>query len=242
MSENALFSWACNEIEENYSKLGHQLGYRFLLSSHKTLSPNTEIIVLGTNPGGDRIPPDHPPQSCENGPAYLYEVWGDRKSPGIAPLQVQIRRLFENLSHQIGTSDSASLMSNSLLAYYIPFRSPSLDSLHKGTESRNFAFKLWSNLLDTIDPKIIICIDNKDTFPAIKRILHNKNQVRPGYTKSLVGWGNITAEMNFYELPEKELCLIRFPHLSRFKIFGRPASQPYIDQLLSKAAQCISNP
>lgn len=243
MGENALFSWACNEIEENYNKLDHQLGYRFLLSSHKTLSPNTEILVLGTNPGGDRIPPDHPPYSCEDGPAYLHEVWGDRRLPGTAPLQVQIRRLFENLSRHKGSKDWTSLMPNSLLAYYIPFRSSSINSLHRGRESRDFAFKLWSKLLNSIDPKIIICIDNKGTFPAIERILHNKYQVRPGnHTKLLVGWGDITAEMKYYDSPGNDRCLILLPHLSRFKIFGRPASQPYIDQLLSKAAQCISNP
>lgn len=239
MGKNELFTWACTEIEENYNKLGHQLGYRFLLSSRRTLSPNTEILLLGTNPGGDKIPPDHPPQSCESGPAYLTEVWRGRALPGVAPLQVQICRLFENLSDQIGAGDSVSLMSNSLLAYYIPFRSPDLGSLHRETESRNFAYKLWSTLLDAIDPKIIICIDNQGTFPAIERILYNKDQLRPVHTKLPVGWGNITAEMNFYELPEKKRCLIRFPHLSRFKIFGRPASQPYIDQMLSKAASCI---
>jgi hypothetical protein len=132
MTDNLLFSVAYERIEKEYHRLGHTLGYRFLLGSRNNLSRETNILFLGLNPGGGRIRVDHPSSSCENGPAFLQETWGAGSGPGNAPLQIQVQKMFHDLAEiWPGNLNLQQLMNESLLAYYVPFRSPSAASLFR---------------------------------------------------------------------------------------------------------------
>jgi hypothetical protein len=130
MTDLRLFNESCERIDRAYHRLGHRLGYRFLLGSRDNLGPETEILFLGLNPGGRSIPPDHPADSCEDGPAFVRESWGAGRGPGSAPLQVQVQRMFDDLAAQRNNGmNGRALMEHSLLAYYIPFRSPNMAEL-----------------------------------------------------------------------------------------------------------------
>jgi len=121
------FDQAIDQIKREYERLSHQLGYRFLLSSKDTF--NSDVIFLNLNPGGDRVYPDQPADSCENGPAYLTESWGNNLKPGQSSLQIQVQNMLREISGKMpGKRD---LLYDSMIAYFIPFRSPDYKSLQK---------------------------------------------------------------------------------------------------------------
>jgi hypothetical protein len=219
------FDQAINQIQAAYIELGHQKGYRFLLSSKSTFS--SDILFLNLNPGGDQIPPEHPSDSCESGPAHLTESWGNNLPVGAAPLQIQVQRLFSELSKYIpGNRD---LIRESLIAYFIPFRSPRVKDLHAKDESINFSLKLWSEILSSLNPKLVICLGD-DVYKNIKILFPGD----PVIYNTKIGWGEITADVYIF----KNGCrILRLPHLSTFKIFSRDECKPYIEDLLMYATE-----
>lgn len=212
-------------IQKAYSELGHQMGYRFLLSSKNTFT--SDILFLNLNPGGSTIPPEHPADSCENGPAHLTESWGNGLAVGMSPLQIQVQKLFKELSERIpGNRD---LIHESLMAYFIPFRSPRFNDLHEKDKTINFAVNLWSGILAEMNPKLIICLGD-DVFKNVKKLFPSVS--RQFSTKT--GWGEITADV----YKNGNNCrILRLPHLSTFKIFSRKECEPYIDKLLTEATK-----
>jgi hypothetical protein len=82
-----MLSSFAKRIQDAYGRIGHQLGWRFLASPARTLSPETKLAFVGLNPGGSIYEP--PPLSVEDGNAYRVERWG----PGgtLNRLQVQMR-------------------------------------------------------------------------------------------------------------------------------------------------------
>jgi len=143
----SLFDDAVADIKQEYVNLGHNLGWRFLCVSKSTLNASTKIALITANPGGDRISENHPADSCEEGSAYLDEQWGDAL-PGQNKLQKQVQTLFrclaENAVREKGSGEA--LLKRSLIAYFIPFRSRTLDKLPHLDDSRKFAERLWTKL------------------------------------------------------------------------------------------------
>jgi hypothetical protein len=228
MENNTLFDWACGEIRGAEQKLGHQLSWRFLTTPAKTLSPDTKIAFVALNPGGNRIPADHGRESCERGSAYLHENWRS------VALQHQVQALFREIAVATSHPDYRSLMDTSLMAYYIPFRSPSQRELRSPKESLSFAFRLWSCLMEHISPRLIVTMD-RDTFTDFARILPGKPGTALAETREFpTGWGNYGADAARYRsLGNRNVTLARFPHLSRFKIFDRPASDEHVRRIIS---------
>lgn len=223
-----LFKWACNEIKFAEKELGHALSWRFLTTPAKTLTSSTKIAFIALNPGGDKIPLDHGRESSEIGSAYIYEKWNS------VALQQQVQILFREIAANSQESNYKKLMNESLMAYYIPFRSPNYKSLSKKTETRNFAFRLWSGIMCKISPELIITIDHR-TFNDIHKIFVTKIGFELSTSQTFpTGWGNITANVNFYTMKERLAVLSRFPHLSRFKIFNRPASKQHVKRIVAE--------
>ena len=75
-------------INAAYTRLGHQLGWRFLAGPQRTFTSRTPFALITLNPGGARENPDHSRTSSENGNAYWIESWKGHP-PGTAPLQLQ---------------------------------------------------------------------------------------------------------------------------------------------------------
>lgn len=234
-----LFEQAISEIESAYESLGHTLGWRFLCVSKRVLQDKPQIVLITANPGGKGIPPDHPPASCENGCAYIAETWGTAKK-GQHKLQKQVQHLFEALAEKTRFKMGGTvLMESSLIAYYIPFRSPRLALLPRKKESLNFARSLWAPLFKQIRPKLVITID-PDAYRYFGELIESsvstsnkKREVMP------TGWGAYTADVMRYGEGKQTTTLVRLPHLSTFQLFSRAECKPFVDAILTSACKYI---
>jgi hypothetical protein len=232
------FVESCAEIERAYVRLGHRMGWRFLGSPQATLNPETAIALITLNPDGSAERPDHARESSEAGSAYVVESWRHGNAPGEAPLQREVRRLFAMLAAALGEPDGDQLLHRSLAAYFVPFRSPTVDALARRRESFAFASQLWARLFQHLDPKLVITID-RGTARCLARILTEKFAVVPSRQAIPIGWGSYTAEVLAFESGDSLRTLLRLPHLSRFRVFSRPQSQPYLEHLMAVATRSL---
>jgi hypothetical protein len=225
---NELFRWACGEIEKNEKLLEHKLSWRFLTTPQNTLLPKSQIAFIALNPGGNFIPQEHGKESSEIGSAYIYENW---KSTA---LQNQVQCLFQEIGRRIKEPDYKSLMNNSLMAYYIPFRSPNIKKLINPKESKKFSYRLWSHILQNISLQLIITID-RNTFEDINKILIEEVGFNQMSSMTLpTGWGDYTADVCSYNKSKAKIVLARLPHLSRFKIFARSDSELQVRKIVTE--------
>ncbi len=231
-----LFSESVNEIEQAYEALGHQLGWRFLYSSASTLAEGTKLMFSGINPGGAHY--GYPVPSVEEGNAYRIERWGSHGQPN--GLQVQVRSLYEDLAEKLHQPANV-LMDETLATNFCPFRSPSWDRLPRRGESVVFSKRLWSSIFEHISPRVIICLTGTP-FDHFEDVLVRKGFVRTDAVQEPVGWANVTYSWSRYELEESKVLMVRLPHLSRYKVFGRPQSQHATDRLTESIAQALGQP
>ena len=203
------------DIQHEYSRLGHSMGWRFLTSPKATLD-NPKVVLVTLNPAGNRID-EHPAESQEQGSAYVVESW-DGQPIGQDKLQRQVQMLFRSLDVK---PDEV------LSAHFCPFRSPSLKKLHRQTESLEFSELLWTRLLAEISPELVVCL-NRDTQTALRNIMGPTMDLRSMPT----GWGNYEADV---ETMANGTRLLRLPHLSRFSLFGSVKRRPYLNSIMSLA-------
>jgi hypothetical protein len=233
----ALFEHAISEIESTYVSLGHTLGWRFLCVSKDVLQAKPEIALITANPGGNEIPTDHPTASCENGCAYLAETWGTAKR-GQHKLQKQIQHLFDALAVKTQFKmGGTALMERSLIAYYIPFRSPRLGLLPRKKESLKFARSLWAPLFTRLRPKLVITID-RDAYRYFGELI-DSSMTTPSRQREMMptGWGACTADVTHYGEGKETATLVRLPHLSTFQLFSRAECKPFVDAILTSACK-----
>jgi len=204
--KRALFATSVAEIQEAYSRLGHQRGWRFLATPRRTLIANAPVAFVTLNPGGSLEDPAHGVASCEAGSAYVHERW-NANAPGESPLQQQVRSMFAWLGRDPETT---------LSAYFVPFRSPSLKKLVAPRQSIAFGVQLWCGILAEVRAPVVVCL-GADVEKWLILVLGKPRSV----TTLLVGWGKVTARLNRFD----SRVLLRLPHLSRFRIFSRPASK-----------------
>jgi hypothetical protein len=234
--EKPFLQW-CVEIQDAYVRLGHTMGWQFLTSPQATLSRDCQIALITLNPGGSIERPDHGRESSETGSAYIVEAWKRGYAPGEAPLQIQVRRMFSLLAAaQGGRTTGDALLHASLAGYFVPFRSPQFKALGQPRESLAFAARLWTQILDLIDPKLIITID-QHTTRSLTRILNVKFGGTPARQQFPIGWGHYTADLFTYDA----VAMLRLPHLSRFPIFGREASQPHVERIIEAVTPYLAD-
>lgn len=221
-------------IERAYDELGHELGWRFLNGPAQTLSLDTRLAFVGLNPGGDVF---HPPQaSVEAGSAYRVERWG----PGHAlnPLQVQVRRMFDELARKLG-APSSQLMDDTLAWNFCPFRSPDWDRLANRARSLAFSAELGTSVLAVARPRAILCLgDIVDRQLGV--VLEAGGLQRTEAQRLPTGWGTISYGLTRYASADGSTLVVRLPHLSRFAIFGRPASRAAVDGLTDAVAGAVA--
>ena len=225
------FDQALKEIDQAYYSLGHsqyEMGYRFLLTTRENFTPETDIVLLSQNPGGDFPIPDHPYDSCENGPAHLTESWKSNP-PSKDPLQIQVQRLFHELSNHI--PGNHNLIYEALMAYFIPFRTPELKKLHSKTESIEFSLTLWTKILTSIQPKLILCLGNI-VYQNVQKIY--ADQLLKSFPSENFYSGQAIGKVLKYK---NGLRILKLPHLSRFKIFSRHECKEPINRLLEQATE-----
>ena len=223
------------EIEEEYSKSENNLGWKFLTVSKNSLLKNSGTFLITLNPGGTKEDPRHGKGSCENGCAYLTEIWKKDCCPGQSTLQRQIQLLFQKIAHynRYGYKNYTELMECSVCGYFIPFRSPNLKSLKKKNETLDLGKRIWKKVFINSYIHLIICIDTI-TFLKVKEILAELNCFEISSSDYDTGWGTYKSTVVKYTRNNQVLTLVRFPHLSRFTIFGSEASKQYIDTIFNK--------
>ncbi|MBC6406614.1 MAG: hypothetical protein GDA40_00240 [Rhodobacteraceae bacterium] len=200
-------------IERAYAQSGNTLGWRFLASPCSTLE-RAEVAFVGLNPAGTHHPPDHPTLCTEPGEsAYVHEQWPGH-SPGYAPLQIQMQKLFHGLRVK---------PQEVLAGHLVPFRSPSWASLRNPDSAVRFGEQIWREVLAHAKPKLVIAMGGEALVP-ITRVL-GVNAGNMG--KIRVGWGNISGTRARFS---GGVC-VGLPHLSRFKIMGRPESKEGLARL-----------
>ena len=75
--------------------------------------------------------------------------------------------------------------------------------------------ELWREIFSELRVPIVVCIG-----ADVEKHLYTVLGQPPSTTALPVGWGSETARLSRYE----SRVVLRLPHLSRFRIFGRAAS------------------
>jgi hypothetical protein len=157
-------------------------------------------------PGGYRPNVGHPEGywAPAIGNAHLIDVV-EGHAAGEAPLQQQIRMMFDMLHYDLDTEI--------LSLNYVPFRCTDWESLPHEGEALLLGERLWEWVIHQLDCPLIVCFG--------KSVLENRiaGSVGARFVEDIpTGWGNICASIYEYG---KLGRLVSLPHLSRFKIFGR---------------------
>ena len=232
-----LFATLVGRIETAYERLGHQLGWRFLYSPARTLDPKTRLATVGANPGGRRYDPPSP--SVEEGNAYRTESWPGGGARGLNPLQSQIGLLYDALAARLPRTSADELMDDTLASNFCPFRSPSWDLLANRTESIAFSRDLWKDILGFVTPSAIVCLGDRPARELGSTLVSSGWRLSGRPEIGQVGWGDVSYELAYYDSAGARSLLVRLPHLSRFGIFGRPASKEAADRLASLIAATL---
>ena len=221
-------------INKQYELSGNQLGWRFLSMPKERIIKNNGIYLITLNPGGNKIPADHPISSSENGCAYIIESWNGYPI-GDAPLQKQIQGMFYEIAF-LTKSNYSEVINQALIGHFIPFRSPSYKELKYKEFSIQVGRKIWQNIITENIPSLIICIDNV-TFNNIGEILSiDLKFEKIQSSKMPIGWGSYCADVTKWkDGNNRYISMIRFPHPSRFSIFGRIESIGKIRNVFSEA-------
>lgn len=226
-------------IDHAARSLGHTLGWRFVTCPAALLARETPIGLITLNPGGNRDDSDkHDPVSTESGSSYWVESWNGQPA-GTAVLQRQVQSLIGGIARHLGSNLDARTFADTqvLSAHFIPFRSPTLEDLGKRDESMAFARRLWSDILQDWHPRLIVTL-SRDTFDELASIVEARQGQPPTeHRRFATGWGSYQAQaMRFGRRDSRPpVTLARLPHLSRFALFGRPASAAPMEDFLRYA-------
>ncbi|TLS77580.1 hypothetical protein FE236_02950 [Mariprofundus erugo] len=224
-------------VDREYQKLECNLGWSMLYCPFENMwSPRYPIAFFGLNPAGNEY--FEPSISYEKGSAYLCDEWGYKA--GEAPLQKQVVELFKSIASSLHSPvPYADLLKGSFAANFVPFRSKDWGCFERKIEALEFSRALWRERVNVVPTNLYITMA-KISFSEIASLLIAVGYHELENTTDKVGWGNVTYQMNAYEREGHKSLLIRLPHLSRYKIFGREESQMAINHISSVAAEYVT--
>lgn len=225
-------------IREKYKLLGYKQGWTFLYGPFRNMwTPKYPVAFFGLNPGGSEVT-DQELVSVEKGSAYRIENWGvDENSQ--SPLQQQLIDLYTRLAKEMNMGiHYDELMDESLMANLVPFRSKSWNGLREKETALLFSREFWRERIGMVPTALYVTM-SKISFNEISKLL-----VECGYQEdvgksvlTMVGWGKVTYQISEYHRNDIRTTVIRLPHLSRYKIFGREPSEPAINDIMSVAGK-----
>lgn len=203
-----------DRIKIGYASSANTQGWRFLYS-HRAVLNGADVAIIGLNPGGGEQIAEHGVFDVPAGTsAYIHESWKGYPE-GSEPLQLQIRALCRWLNVE---------PRNVLAGNFIPWRSRSWQTLVDQRGAIDFASHLWSDIFQTVEPRLIVAI-GLDTGAHIAKVLQTAATTKVG-----IGWGNYSATI----ATNGRQRLIAFPHLSRFRIMDRPKSREALAKLFAE--------
>ena len=208
------------DIESEYRRLGHKLGWRFLTCPEGNID-TASVALITINPGGGSF--EASKWSVEQGSAYEIESWKSC-AQGQEALQRQVLRMFEVM----GVSAREVLS-----GYLVPFRSPGWEALPRREESIPFGVGLWRSVLERAQLRTVLAF-GKETAPHLTTLLN----ARIG-SKYATDWGDQTIDEHQFG-PDGRLIVM--PHLSRFRLFGRPLSEAAFLAAIGRAGEAPTMP
>lgn len=200
-------------IEAAYAAGGYRLGWRLLASPAGTLQ-GADTAFLGLNPGGRGETEGHGVFAMDRGSAFVLESWANHP-PGRSPLQQQVLGLFERL----GVAPQSCLAGN-----LVPFRSPSWAALPDRRRALAFGAGLWQMIFARARPRLVVTMGAETGRVARALLGASPTRQRP------LGWGRVCAR----EADFPGGRIVSLPHLSRYRVFGRPASEAALGQLFDR--------
>ena len=189
-------------IDAEYQRLDYRKGWSFLGTADLTLR-TAAVAFVGLNPGGGGAKDRYEYQGLWDFPgnAYIDEKWGaDGKQTAI---QGQIKAWHDLLGLK---------PSESLCAHFVPFRSPTWNSLEHKNEALAFATKLWRWVFD-ISPATLFITMGKLQAGYLAGALGAKH-----VAQLPTGWGKQVIDV--WDSPSGRR-LVGMPHPSRYKLFNR---------------------
>jgi len=198
------------EISDAYEKSGNLLGWRLLYSPWAVVD-RAEVAFIGLNPGGTECPAGEAGIDFREGSAFVEDSWGSSPA-GQSRLQIQVRSLFDKL----GVPPEAVLAGN-----LVPFRSPDFNSLKKAGWSLQFGSSIWQRLLLNAKPSLVVVMGQR-VEQVVSSFLAARLQ-----TRVPLGWGAVCGSRWLFD----DGTLVALPHLSRFGVMDRRASQEGLSAL-----------
>lgn len=185
-----------------------------MLASPASTLKTADIALIGLNPGGNRIYEEHPDFCMPPGESsYLDEEWGNY-ARGQAPLQKQVRSLFQKLDRQ---------PEDVLCGEFIPFRSPNIKALPNRKPATEFAREWWRDIFNETKPKLVMTL-GMDAFYALHNVLDGREP-----EKISINWGRVKAR----RAACRHCVLVGIPHLSHYKIINREKSAEALEQMFT---------
>lgn len=225
-------------IEAEYCKLAPELrlGWSFLYSPATTLSPDTRLMLVALNPAGWSPRPPH--VSCEEGNAYRIQFWGPGNSHN--GLQSQVQQLYASTLGELGDGFTLEhIMDRTLVANLVPFRSRSWKALATDRHALlTFARRLWAPILRVLRPRVVVTLGHLPASHLIDIFVSQGYDIDRTETRQ-VGWGSTTYAKTQLSRADWDLTLLRLPHLSRYRFFGRPESRLAVRDIASTIATAL---
>ncbi|HVC37837.1 MAG TPA: hypothetical protein VNF46_05490 [Gammaproteobacteria bacterium] len=238
MHEQLQFQALLDRINMAYDALGHRMGWSLLYTPKSTLHASQQLLFLGLNPGGKEDQRYDAVPSCESGNEYLHGKWV--AEVGKAALQFQVQQLFKRIALSTGGNiNHEYMMDATLAANFVPFRSPNWTKLVNKQKTMEFSRSLWSEILDQLHPRVIICIAYL-VYDSIKTILVSKGFTPIDTDKAQpIGWGKVTYNMTELRNDDRDILLVRLPHLSTYKVFSSAKCEMEIKKLTDRIASVL---
>lgn len=192
------------------SSNGFSQGYKLLYSPWSTLSSH-KAIFLSLNPGTPPVGAELSVVSDERGNSYEVE-----RDTTMSPITLQFLKM----------CDFMGIVPKDVLTGVVaPFRSGSWSSL--SNLQRRVALEIgrefWSDALRVSRSDLIVVCSEEASEMVVSLSGATITEILPA------GWGNISIVK--YSTSDGRR-IVKLPHLSRFRLFGRAASEPHLRKAL----------
>jgi hypothetical protein len=213
----SLFHEASQDIATAYTAFELDLGWRFLYTGRETLGRHAKLMLVGLNPAGSVLMENTP--SSESGNLFRLA----HASVASSRYREQVCRLFQVLAAGGLAEQWEALADKTPTLNYCPFRSRTWKQLESRSDVRQFNQQLWWLLFAELRPHVVICIGHR-TLRLVSSTFADVRNSPPlaDPQQTLVGWGQ---QKMLVQRHANGTVFVGLPHLSRFPIFGRPASE-----------------
>ncbi len=192
-------------VERARPSLDTGQGLKMLYSDIASLS--NQVWTVGLNPGGGHSEPDQ--WHREDGAHDYRDGYLSVEHAKARPRGLKLREQLTAMITWLGVDWNQTLSFN-----LVPFRSARWDSMSRTWRRAALAFAedaFWPLLLTHRRPRLVVAF-GVEPARVLRRLLGHGEEI--SYP---VGWGKYTADVSAAQTN----AVLRLPHLSTFRIFGR---------------------